>query len=271
MANTTTANPFEENGQSNQWVKWLLTHARNIITKESWTKGRLSRGEYWISILVLGTMSSLVSLILSQFGFIGMWLGAMISIISWVRGIGMVIRRSHDLNQNGWYYFKPLLITLGVILWVALSWVMLGKLLTNNMINWILWIIVLIWMIALIIWMFIVMIKSLFYKGTSWENTYGADRLPSQPTWNWMYWGIGIALAILSMIFDSFNPSQQVQNGKIEQMIQQRMWSSITMPSDDMMNQIDIDPTQSLDQQINTAIQAEDTQAITETTTAIGN
>jgi hypothetical protein len=41
--------------------------------------------------------------------------------------------------------------------------------------------------------------------------------------------------------------------------------------TNDTMNQINIDSTQPLDQQINTAIQAEDTSAIADVTTATGN
>jgi uncharacterized membrane protein YhaH (DUF805 family) len=306
MAKTTTANPFEENGQSNQWVKWLLTHAWNIITKENLFKGRLSRGEYRIITLLFWAATSLIGLVLSPLWSVWSIISLLVWLVALVYHIGFGIKRSHDLDKSGWYWYQPLIamliipivmmiLTFGRLFIVnaqdetqfrkqydagapSLPWLNTSSYDVSaapdtiiwsvwNAMNWVLWIIAL-W---LLIWFLVIAIKLSFFKWTQWDNSYGADRLPSQPTSNSMYWWIGIGLAILSMVFSALNPSQQLQNDKFEQMMKQKMWWSMTIPSDDMMNQIDIDTTQPVDQQIDTAIQAQDASAIVDATIATGN
>ena len=126
--------------------------------------------------------------------------------------------------------------------------------------------VILVAMVGFLIWMTLVLVKTWCYKGTIWDNMYWADRLPNQPISNWIYWWIGIILAILSTIFSVLNPSQQLQNNTINQMIQQKIWWSMMPSSNDMMNQININTTQPVNQQIDNAIQLEDKSAITNAT-----
>lgn len=286
---TTTDNPFEENQPSNQWVKWLLTHAWNIITKESWFKWRLSRGEYWTTSVVIGLLSWILNLLFSYFWTIGLILWGIVSLLVMVYGIWLLTRRMHDFDKWWWWYFLTILKWIGIVAWLLIlinfifyvlntfvsaqdvtstliaaqdpqaqttSIISAIKNITNRLLG----------IAGLFVFLYPTLI-TYFRKGTIWENKYWKDRLLSQPSNNWIYWWVGIMLSIISILISVFG---QNNTQVLEQMIQQRIWTQTNDIDTTNYPQINIDDSMS-DQdivgQIDTWIQAEDTAALLESET----
>jgi len=81
-------------------------------------RGRASRSEYWWSILgiVLATIVlEILTAINSNFGIIGiLWLGLIVPALS------IAVRRLHDTDRSGWWYFIGLIPLVGGI--ILLVW-----------------------------------------------------------------------------------------------------------------------------------------------------
>jgi len=45
-------------------VQWLLTRAWNILFREKRGEGRISRGEYWVALLMFGVVTTAVNIVL---------------------------------------------------------------------------------------------------------------------------------------------------------------------------------------------------------------
>jgi len=211
----------KETSTPNHWLQWLIEHTWRNIFKESWTKWRLSRGEYFMCVGMIGLLSWIITIILSQIGTIGMWLGMLVSLISSLRSLGFIIKRSHDLNKNWWYYFRPtIILILTGILYIISLYLKLPQSIGST-ITYVFWAAAL----ASLIRMIVIAFKIVFTKWTLGANQYWEDRLPSQPVNNWIYWLLWISMFVVSILLSVYNPVQQSQNSAIEQMFEQRFWS----------------------------------------------
>lgn len=217
-------------------MMWLLKHCRTLLRSGSFSNGRISRGEYWIAILLLSTAMALVALILWGLSALSLQLPegvllntifTILTILAWIVlplcialiQIKLVIKRSHDLDKSGRYAYLPVLVMLvcliiagaisrdsGLLSAVTPQEVMsLVATLKSNMLLWIvclLWLIALIWSIGrwIIVW---------FYKGTT-DNQYGIDPLSHQPAWNSFYRSAWLLLIGVNIIVSILNNSLQV-------------------------------------------------------------
>ena len=126
-----------ENDESNYnmidwWKKVVFKNYANF-------KGRARRSEYWYFVLfniilfvplyilaIIGaddetTDVSMIGVLLLAIGFLGM-------IVPW---LAVVVRRLHDLNRSGWYYFVRLIPLVGpimILVWFCTE----GDRFTNN-------------------------------------------------------------------------------------------------------------------------------------------
>lgn len=214
----------------------LVKHVRWLLWNRSFSEWRISRGEYWVGILLLSTVFAAISSVVwllcfaifqlpesavsngvfSALSIIG---SVLIPLVVTILQVKFIIKRSHDLGKSGRYVYIPMFI----ILWCLLiafavlfsQWffsasaptdimnIMVG--LQSNVVLWIIWIIG-----------FIALIRSLarwivigFYKGNVGDNVYGSDPLVSQPTENGLYRWVWIVLLVVNVILGSINTNLQ--------------------------------------------------------------
>jgi uncharacterized membrane protein YhaH (DUF805 family) len=89
---------------------YLLAFKRYFIFK-----GRSRRKEYWSFVLI----NSIVSILLGIFGFLvikdrGIW-GSVFALIIMIPSIAVFVRRLHDINKSGWWWFFNFVPVIGTI------------------------------------------------------------------------------------------------------------------------------------------------------------
>lgn len=216
-------------------MMWLLKHCRKLLRSGSFSNGRISRGEYWVSILLLSTTMALVGLVLWALSALSLQLPegvllntifTILTVLAWIIlplcvafiQIKLVIKRSHDLDKSGRYAYSPMLVMLVCLLVAAAisrSSGLLSAVTPEEVMNLVatlksnilLWIVCLLWLIALI-WSIGRWIVVWFYKGTT-DNQYGVDPLLHQPTGNSFYRSAWLLLVVINIIFSIFNNSLQ--------------------------------------------------------------
>lgn len=82
-----------------------------LIEKYACFTGRATRSEYWYFCL----LSFFVGAIAGSFGDVGAYISAIWSLAVLVPGIGVFVRRMHDIGKSGWNYFWVLLPIAGAI------------------------------------------------------------------------------------------------------------------------------------------------------------
>lgn len=75
-------------------------------------KGRSTRSDYWWVIL----MNFIIGFAFGLLGEFGQTLSALYSVVTFIPGIALVVRRLHDINKSGWNYLLVLIPLVGFII-----------------------------------------------------------------------------------------------------------------------------------------------------------
>ena len=85
--------------------------------------GRASRADYWYAVLanmiigfVIGFVCGFIAGIIPALASITLIITSLYSLAILIPGISIVVRRLHDVNKSGWYYFIALIPLVGFIL-----------------------------------------------------------------------------------------------------------------------------------------------------------
>ncbi len=194
----------------------LIKHCWNLIWTGSFSAGRIWRGEYWVSIMILSLLSSVISFVflklLGNLGQASMIIIFVVAIITTLLQIKLIIKRSHDLGKTGRYAYIPmiLLVSCFIIAGVVAGSAGLFQAFQSQNVQAIIDILksgplALAGIIGLVL-----LIRSIcrsfviaFYKGNVGDNKYGSDPLLSQPVSNTNYWIVGLVAFALSMVLST--------------------------------------------------------------------
>lgn len=95
--------------------------AINIVLAQNYFNitGRASRSEYWWWVLFVFILNFVIGVLLGIFGASG----SVVQTISWIiglvfflPGLGVAVRRLHDIDKSGWWLFIGLIPVVGAIL-----------------------------------------------------------------------------------------------------------------------------------------------------------
>lgn len=75
-------------------------------------KGRSRRSEYWWATLFCNLMSSILTAMLAELGYV--W-----SLITFLPMISVSVRRLHDTGRSGWWYLINLIPLVGSIIFIV--------------------------------------------------------------------------------------------------------------------------------------------------------
>lgn len=81
-------------------------------------KGRASRSEYWWWVL----FTFIIGAVLGMFGKSGEIISGIVSLALFLPGLGLCVRRLHDINKSGWWVLLALIPLVGqiiLIVWLA--------------------------------------------------------------------------------------------------------------------------------------------------------
>lgn len=81
--------------------------------------GRSTRSDYWYIFLgnfLVGFVLGLIGGLFSELGGLTDALATIYSLVMLVPGIALVVRRLHDINKSGWFYFIALVPLVGGII-----------------------------------------------------------------------------------------------------------------------------------------------------------
>lgn len=81
-------------------------------------EGRASRSEYWWFALFQAILSLLISVIFGS-GTTGIILSSIVGLALFMPALGLCVRRLHDINKSGWWYFIGLVPIVGFILLIV--------------------------------------------------------------------------------------------------------------------------------------------------------
>lgn len=202
---------------------WLFLRAWNILYVESRGKERISRGEFFVSVLLLLLIIDTIIFLyhvlnipahmtMRLFHRDGIYiLNAILFIYCWVLFFWLCVKRTRDLWKPTKYITLPVYVMLSTwLIYVIVSLIFfVANLLTDgweiaatiapfgfsiNLLQWIL-----LW---LLVWFVIVLWNLIFKKWTKWDNDYGNNPLLNQPLDNNRYryvWSIWILIWIFTI------------------------------------------------------------------------
>ena len=84
--------------------------------------GRASRSEYWWYILFTFALGVLVSVVFSFSGTLQTVVSSVVNLALLLPGLGLAVRRLHDINKSGWFLLLALIPIVGaiiLIIWFA--------------------------------------------------------------------------------------------------------------------------------------------------------
>jgi uncharacterized membrane protein YhaH (DUF805 family) len=89
-------------------------------------EGRINRGKFWLAVLIY-IVAAMVAGILayaSNSEAAGGLLNGLVSLVTFISGIFVAIKRLHDRNRSGWwlllFYIAPgILIAIGAVIWLV--------------------------------------------------------------------------------------------------------------------------------------------------------
>lgn len=80
--------------------------------------GRSSRSEYWWYALAIFILSFVINLIFGQSNA-GMIVSGIVSLALLLPGLGLTVRRLHDIGKSGWWIFINLIPLVGWIIFIV--------------------------------------------------------------------------------------------------------------------------------------------------------
>lgn len=86
-------------------------------------QGRLNRAKYWGYSIGLSLVTVLIIGIFSTFGDTAFMLSMLIFLPVFIAGTSIVVRRLHDLNKSGWWYFGSLIPIYNIYLSILLMFI----------------------------------------------------------------------------------------------------------------------------------------------------
>lgn len=95
--------------------------AINIVLARNYCNfiGRASRSEYWWWVLFMALLGFVIGFILGLFGASGSTVQVIQGIVGLVfllPGLGVAVRRLHDINKSGWWLFLAFIPLVGAII-----------------------------------------------------------------------------------------------------------------------------------------------------------
>lgn len=95
--------------------------AINIVLAQNYCNftGRASRSEYWWWVLFMAILGFVIGFILGLFGASGSTVQVIQGIVGLVfllPGLGVAVRRLHDINKSGWWLFLTFIPLVGAII-----------------------------------------------------------------------------------------------------------------------------------------------------------
>lgn len=81
--------------------------------------GRASRSQYWWYILFTYIISLILAPVVLKFGTFGTVLNIIVSLALMLPGLGIAVRRLHDIGKSGWWYFINLILIIGNIIFIV--------------------------------------------------------------------------------------------------------------------------------------------------------
>jgi uncharacterized membrane protein YhaH (DUF805 family) len=93
-------------------MNWYLTVVRDNYANFS---GRARRSEYWYFILFHYLISIALCLLYFAFDMTGIIVFAVYALAVFLPSLAVLVRRLHDINKSGWYYFVSLIPFIGGI------------------------------------------------------------------------------------------------------------------------------------------------------------
>lgn len=93
-------------------INWYLTVVRDNYAN---FKGRARRSEYWYFVLLHFLISLVLFALVFALGTAGIILYAIYALAIIVPSLAVVVRRLHDVNKSGWFYFISLVPLIGGI------------------------------------------------------------------------------------------------------------------------------------------------------------
>ncbi len=84
--------------------------------------GRSTRSDYWWVILcnfLIGFIIGFICGLLQLDQTVSLAISSIYSLAALIPGIALVIRRLHDINKSGWYYFMALIPLAGPIIFLV--------------------------------------------------------------------------------------------------------------------------------------------------------
>ena len=92
---------------------------KSVLTKYAVFKGRARRSEYWYFYLFTVLVSILISIISCGSDKVGTVLSIVVSLALLLPGLGVAIRRLHDIGKSGWCLLIGLIPLVGSIILIV--------------------------------------------------------------------------------------------------------------------------------------------------------
>ena len=96
------------------------TSIKTCLGKYVTFQGRASRSEFWYFALFTALVNVVLSMVAGVLGNLGSVLAGLVMLGLFLPGLAVLVRRLHDVDRSGWWYFLLLVPLVGFI--VLLIW-----------------------------------------------------------------------------------------------------------------------------------------------------
>ncbi len=78
--------------------------------------GRASRSQYWYYVLFTAILGVVLTILTAIIGEVGTYITYLVDLALLLPGLGLAVRRLHDINKSGWFIFLALIPLVGAII-----------------------------------------------------------------------------------------------------------------------------------------------------------